>query len=533
MIFVRLTKKPLNFVVFLLVLVCVFAGCAKHNYKAEADETVYKIIDQKWKDDFGPKANYKVSDVAPGPNDIKVERIIPASGVLTLPNAVAIATVYNRDYHLQKELLYTKALDLRLTRHEFETKFFGGFSGGYNADRNDEILGAEANIGFNRLLATGTNITTKVGAAWIDVLRGNMEGGLASILTAIVTQPLLRGRDRTVVMEMLTQAERNTLYQVRLFNRFRQQFVVLVITQYYTALQLADAAKIAKDNYETLSWLCERTEKLANAGRLPKYEVDGVRQEKLQAWDDYIEIEKEYKLALDTLKITLGVPTTAEFKLDERELEALRAARMKYPDFLEAEGVETGLFRRLDLANTADAIIDAQRKVYVATDALQADASIVGTTDVVSSGHGSRQTLKAEENYKIDLGLDLPLDRVAEQNVYRKALLTLNQRQREYELLADTIALEVRTAYRDLVEAAERHRLQFEALKLAQKRFKDAMLLMQYARVSSRRVLDAQRDLFDAQTKASEALVAYAVAMLNFYRDTGVLQVRPDGMWEL
>jgi hypothetical protein len=211
MIFVRLTKKPLNSVLFLLVLVYMFAGCAKHNYKAEADETVYKIIDQKWKDDFGPKANYKVSDVAPGPNDIKVERIIPASGVLTLPKAVAIATVYNRDYHLQKELLYTKALDLRLTRHEFETKFFGGFSGGYNADRNDEILGAEANFGFNRLLATGTNITTKVGAAWINVLKGNIEGGLASILTATVTQSLLRGRDRTSVMEMLTQADRNSI----------------------------------------------------------------------------------------------------------------------------------------------------------------------------------------------------------------------------------------------------------------------------------------------------------------------------------
>ena len=56
---------------------------------------------------------------------------------------------------------------------------------------------------------------------------------------------------------------------------------------------------------------------------------------------------------------------------------------------------------------------------------------------------------------------------------------------------------------------------------------------MQYARASSRRVLDAQNALFDAQNEAADALVDYAIATLNFYRDTGVLQVRPDGMWEL
>lgn len=55
---------------------------------------------------------------------------------------------------------------------------------------------------------------------------------------------------------------------------------------------------------------------------------------------------------------------------------------------------------------------------------------------------------------------------------------------------------------------------------------------MQYGRASSRRVLNAQNDLFDAQNAATEALVNYTVATLNFYRDTGVLRVRPDGMWQ-
>ena len=74
--------------------------------------------------------------------------------------------------------------------------------------------------------------------------------------------------------------------------------------------------------------------------------------------------------------------------------------------------------------------------------------------------------------------------------------------------------------------------MQSEALELAAKRLEDTYLLLQYGRASSRRVLNAQDDLFDAQNAATEAMVGYTIAMLSFYRDTGVLQVKPDGMWQ-
>ncbi|OHB62988.1 MAG: hypothetical protein A2168_05215, partial [Planctomycetes bacterium RBG_13_50_24] len=453
--------------------------------------------------------------------------------VLSLAQAVAIGTAHNRDYQTQKELLYTMALDLRLTRHIFETQYFGGFSGGYNSDWNDEVVGLEGNLGFNRLLATGTFISTKISTAWLDVLSGNMEGGIASVLTATVSQPLLRGSDPKVVTENLTQAERDTLYQIRSFNRFRKTFVVSIITQYYQTLELYEQTRIAENNYNTISWLCDRVEKLANAGRLPSLELDRMRQEKLIARDIYVQTVKEYGTLLDSFKITLGMPTTTEIRLDESNLKTLKAAGMQYPDFEESEAVEIALYQRLDLTNNADAVIDAQRKVYVAADALGADLSVVGTTNVASQDQGSRQTMQAADDYNVDFELSLPFDRVAEQNVYRKALIILNQRQREYDLAADTIKMEIRQAYRDLKEATERYKLQSEGLILAQERFRKTYLLMQYARASSRRVLDAQNALFDAQNEATDALLDYAIAMLNFYRDTGALQVLPDGMWKL
>ena len=561
----------------ILAGLCCTMGCASKDYKADADEQVYSIIDQKWRDEFGTRANYKVSDVEPSPNDIQIEKTIPPGGVLTLAQAVAIATAYNRDYQLQKETLYTAALDLRLTRHQFETLFFAkpkfqeakvdgdrvrtvgaGISPRLNPDklgqdmpvempdagesqrnlaeggnwRPDQIA-VEPGFGFNQLLAGGTAIGVNLAVAWTSLLTGPWEGErFFQVLGVQVTQPLLRGRDRTVVMESLTQAERDALYQVRSFNRFRKTFVVLVITQYYQNLQLLDAAKNARQNCEALTQLSGRVEKLVKAGRLPEEELQRVRQEILQARDAYYQADKEYRMMLDWFKITLGLPTTTEFQLDEGELENLKAIEKNYPDFSEAEAIETALSQRLDLTNCADTVIDAQRKVYVAADGLGAELNLRLNSNVPLNIIGSDNKNDLGDFSMAALEADLPLDRVAEQNVYRKSLLTLNQRQREYELARDTIRLEIRQAYRDLTEAAERYKVSSEGLKLAEKRFKNTLLLMKYGRASSRRVLDAQGAYLDAENAATEALVGFGVATLNFYRDTDILQVRPDGMWE-
>ena len=74
-----------------------------------------------------------------------------------------------------------------------------------------------------------------------------------------------------------------------------------------------------------------------------------------------------------------------------------------------------------------------------------------------------------------EIGIDpeLPLDRVAEQNIYRKALITLNQRRREHEEMVDWITLEVRQAHRNLMETTQRYNTQSEALELAAQRLEN------------------------------------------------------------
>ncbi len=440
-----------------------------------------------------------------------------------MPYALSLATAHNREYQNEKDLLYTAALDLRLVRHGYETQLFGGGSLLYLNNGEDEIIQAEANLGFNRLLATGTLISSQVAIAWADVLAGSGNGGLTPIFNAAITQPLLRGSDPRIVLEGLTQAERDTLYQIRAFNRFRKTFAVAVAAQYFQALELYDLIGNTQDYYDALTELHGRVVKLAEAGLLPRLEVDQVRQDVLKARDNLIIAQKDYDRFLDQFKLTLALPMMSEFRIDVGLLDALRASGIPRPEFAVNEAIETALLRRLDMANSADEVLDAQRHVYVAADSLRADLRLKAKVD--ADTRGNRAVVAGPV-------LDLPLDRVPEQHVYRKALITLEERRRSYDRLADIVRLEVREAHRKLVESSARSQVTGDGVDVARLRLKRTSALLRYGQTSSRRVLDALNDLYDARKTATDALVDYAIATLNFYRDTEALQVRPDGMWE-
>jgi outer membrane protein TolC len=520
----------------MLCAIILLQGCAAprgEEVKAKVDDNIYKIIDSKWQNDFGGKDNYRVSDVNAGPNDIRIDKAVASNGTLTLRQVVSIATAHNRQYQIEKENLYAKALDLRLARHEFDYILSGGGFAGYVKARGGEAMEEEGTLGVQKFFSTGASVGANVTLAWIDVLSGNAQGGLSQIFTVAASQPLLRGSDPNVVLENLTQAERDTLYQVRLFNRFRKTFVVDIISQYYRILQACDAAQNAQSNYNTLLRVYELAGKLAEAGRLPLHELEQARQDMLSASDDYIAAKKLYEQAIDDFKIVLALPEELQFALDVGELEILRTSGMPAPEFSEAEAVEKAVDGRLDLANTADAVNDAERKIIVAYDGLRPGLNITAQTQQKNRNVSDPVTLRtARDTASVGLQLDLNLDKLAAENDYRRALLVLQQQRREYEQKRDTVILEVRKAYRDMTEASERYKVQSDGLSLAKQRLNNTTALLEYGRANTRDVLDAQRDYYKAQDAATAALVNYTIAMLGFYRDAEVLAVRADGMWQ-
>ena len=292
-----------------LVVSALAGGCAPARYKADADAEVYKIIDNKWHDPFGEKVNYVICDGPSCPNDLRVDPGVP-SGVLSLPQAVAIATARNRDYQRQKEQLYLAALDLTLVRHQFARQWFGTVDASYAKEGQDEQAGSGGTLGFNQRLADGASISMGVALDWVRFLTGDRGTSLGSVLSASFTQPLLRGRRRRIAQEGLTQAERDVLYAIRSFNRFRETFVVSIVNDYYRVLQLRDIVTNAQNDYQRRVQSKERLEMESEAGRRPSFEIDQAVQETLRAQANVEAAEESEGRKIIT------IPDTSEMKVE-------------------------------------------------------------------------------------------------------------------------------------------------------------------------------------------------------------------------
>jgi outer membrane protein TolC len=428
-------------------------------------------------------------------------------------------------------------LDFTDIRHLYEPMPFFGGEGGYRQDDDVEAGGGFSRFGFNQLLATGAQVGADISLGWLDVTSGGLSSGFASVVSAVISQPLLRGSQRKIVLENLTQAERNILYQVRSFNRFRKEFVTQIATDYQRTLELYERQQNLNEYYFQLSSLCYALKKRAAAGRNSIHEFEEAEQDRLIALADAQIAERLYAEALDAFKVQLSIRPDVDVTLDVSELRNYQQIPPVDFTLAEEEAINIALNQRLDLANAADQVDDAERKVDVAADAIRAELNLIGYTerqlpDRTVFGANPGELEETRNRYQLSVQLDLPMDRLFEKNNYRRSLIDLMLLQRNHQELTDTVVREVRESYRAMKEAHRRYTIEQENLKLAQDRTLHTLSLAEYKRASVRDVLDAQEDLVDAKNAVTFAIVDYFEASLNFLRDTGTMKIHEDGTWQ-
>jgi len=520
------------------VILGLAGACGPQHYKADADEEVYNIIDSKWQDDFGIKTNYTISDYndPASPNDVELAEMIPESGVINLQQAVEIATKFNRDYQTQKESLYLSALDLTDERYKYTLQWFGTIDSIYTDNKSggdDVTINTSGGVDKTQLFLDGVLFNIGIAIDWARFLTGDPGTTLGSVLSGDVTVPLLGSGAGKSARENLTQAERGVLYRIRSFNRYRKTFVVGIISDYYSVLQARDRVDITEASYKRLIDSTNQLKMEVDVGQRAPSDVDEAMQSLLSAENKLIRDQQSYEQVLDRFKIRLSLPTDANIILDQNELTALEEIGISHPEYTVSEAMEMALARRLDLANTKDSLEDAARKLELAAEGLGVQLDLIGSSDVSSANKTGFDRLQFQKGtYSLGLAADLPFDRKAERNDYRKKLITMEQRRRSYDDESENVKLGVRQAYRDLEETAESYRIQKIGLKLAERRVEEQKLLLEYGRGTIRLLLETEDDLVGAQNDVTSALVNHTIAKMSFFRDIGILQVKPDGMWE-
>ena len=253
----------------------ILCGCSREQYRESADKEVYAAIAQKTPNvpNMDPEfalAETLTSDLSRYPiNEEETDFFGPEQDVevgchvVTLDDALNIAVHHNRQYKNEKESLYLEALSLTLSRHRYTPIFSAGAAVYYQDTRTTEEVAAgidelvnerqtdiSGQVGGDLLLKAGGRIAVDFTTDFFRYVAGDGRLPTSSALVGTLSQPLLRGAGYRVAMENLTQAERNLLYSLRDFTRFRQEFTVDVVTEYYRVLQDRDRVRNAWQAYQ-------------------------------------------------------------------------------------------------------------------------------------------------------------------------------------------------------------------------------------------------------------------------------------------
>lgn len=556
----------------------VSTGCRSAAWhQRKADERTARLIDGVGRDKAGRTEDYVLSEPEARLREkLMIEQRLPGRGAaggvaelsgaaepmdMSLAEALRIGAAYSREYRTRKESIFRSALKLDVESEEFRNSWAGVVSGQYREDRSSDParrdVGGSFQPALQRLFATGASVTTRLAFDLTRLLTLDRDTAYGILADASVTVPLLQGAGRGIVLEPLTQAERNVVYAFYDFERYKKTFAARLASDYMNVLERAQQIRNAEDNYNRLLLSTSRAERMAESGRLPATQVDQTRQDLLRARERLISSQQSHQNALDSFKLSIGLPTDALIRLDTNELvrleggladldtedsdgtgEAVGAApELLWRGMSSAEVVQLALTNRLDLRKMEGNLEDARRAVGVARDALRGSvkleggASYGGRREVGSAESGDARIRPSEGRYRAVLQWDPPWRRVRERSRYRESLLDLDKAQRDLDELEDQVKQQVRADLRGLYEAEQSRLIQARAVQLAERRVASTELFQQAGRSEIRDVLEAQEALVSARNSLISALVRCTTTEWNLMRDLEMLTVSDEGLW--
>ena len=512
-----------------LALAC--AACkSSGEFHADADAQVYKLVlERRAKLAFDgsftidPATDSLRKQFARG----EVSKLEPLSFVRCLE----LAAENSRDYQTRKESLYLAALDLTLERWRLAVQEHGVFGAEVDGT-GDTANTVSGNGGFSlsKLLGSGATIVGNIGLNMLHTLTFSDGWHPRGSLGLSITQPLLRGFGARIVKEPLTQAERNLVYQVRSFERFRRTFAVDTANRYYRLLETANAIDNQEVNYNNLVELSKRNKALAEAGRLSDIEVGQAKQNELTSHNDLISTQARLASDLDDLKLFMGLPMTLALEIDHGELERLAQQPIPEVQFPEEAALRFALEQRLDHQTVRDQLDDAARHVDVAADALRGGLKLEASANVLSADGQPGRFNFQDTSWLARLTWDLPLERMEERNSFRKAEISRQAAERAVDASQDGIENDVRDELRQAQLRKESFAIQEKAVELANRRIESTLMLRDAGRADTRTLLEAEASLLQSQNAATTALIEALLARFALFRDIELVRVDAQGI---
>ncbi len=479
------------------------------------------------------------------PQTARADALIePTEGarLLTLSEAIRQAFETGWEYQTEKETLYLAVLDLTLERFLWTPQIVGGLQAefaDYGQIRDfDRAMRAVSDVAVEQRLPYGGTVTAQL----INVLARDLGNRITTGETgqAVVEAdiPLLRGAGK-VAQESRYQAEREVIYGIRAFERFRRSYMVRVASAYFDLLStkqaVINAALAVRGNRAAAEFEVARAE----SGR--GLVVDA-RQAIVELRNALVRVERAqaiYELARDRFNILTG--QSAQTVIDVPAQEAIEAelnAALPLPGASLSEAIDTALRCRLDLVTVLDQIDDAKRGVVIARNGLLPDLSLRGSvTTVTDPNHLNSMSFNTERTtWRGSIDLEIPFQRVRERNEYRRSRILARQAQRAYDLGRDEVRRDVRDAVRQLKLSLFQLANERISVKISDERLEATIAQIRSPSRRGRALdirdrLSAEDSLRGARDRLAAQQSEVWSRILELRLATGTLRLHDDGRW--
>ena len=529
----------------LLSLAAASTGCySPAELRDRADRDALAIVDQRRSELFGDTGPFAL----PSPTAAFGREERPASewttreqilsglldrvGPLNELGALEIAAEDSQQVQEERESLYLAALDLTQDRWFFGYRYNADGSAGLAGDLDGDLGTANAGFGasITRILGSGAVVLANVGNSLFRFVSTGDGFDAISNIGVSITQPLLRGSGRLVTLEPLRQSERNLIYAVRDYERFRRTFAVTVAGNVYGVLQAIDQLRNEQLNFDNLAILTERNEALAEAGQQTEIQADQARQDQLASKNQLVILQGSLELAIDQFKVFLGLPVSVGLEFEEGLLQSLGSDSSFLEGIDEDVAADFAIEHRLDVMTAFDLVQDAVRREAIARDALRVGLGISGSADSQSPDGRPLGFRLGDVDWTAGIDLDLPVDLLPQRNAWRRAEIELVNARRVYDRFLDSVTVSTRDALRSARNSYASFEIQQNAVELAVRRVESSQLSLSAGLATTRDVLESQAALRSARNNATSARISFTLALLDLWLELEILRVDETGI---
>jgi hypothetical protein len=205
------------------------------------------------------------------------------------------------------------------------------------------------------------------------------------------------------------------------------------------------------------------------------------------------------------------------------------------------QAVATAIDNRVDLMNDRALVMDARRQVEVSANQLMSRIDLVAEGDIRNTGRENPVDFRLDRSeFRFGLQFTAPLDQIQERNAYRAAQISYQRSRRAYMLAEDQVKLQVRQAWRQLDIVKGNLDISRQAVRIAARQLDSAVQLANDPAAQAetgaggnrgQQLLNGLRSVLDAQNSLLGNWINYEQNRLNIYRDMGMMEVGPSGLW--